>query len=141
MTRRYPQISRQVRRAVSAIAAWYRRSPVEASAIVLLGLGGAIYPPVWLLGAIVALGSHMWDYRDKWLGLALPLVLTLIAVAVGATTGSRASVGHGVHEGWVYGIVASRIFAVLGAWYLAWRSVHGRRPPVVPPWNRPHKIG
>jgi hypothetical protein len=131
---------RQVRRALTAFAAWYRRRPLEASAVVLLGLGGAIYPPVWLVGAFVALTSRLWDGRDKWLGLALPVLVTLIAIAVGVTSGGRASMGHGVHEGWVYGVAASRIAALLSAVYLGWRSVHGRRPPAVPPWNKPHKV-
>jgi hypothetical protein len=115
--------------------------PLEASAVVLLGLGGAIYPPVWLVGVVLALVSRIWDYRDRWLGLAVPVLLTIIAVALGVTKGGAVSMGHAVHEGWVYGLVASRAAAVLGASYLAWRSVHGRRPPVVPPWNRPHKVG
>jgi hypothetical protein len=134
-------VSRQARRALTALVAWYRRRPLEASAVVLLGLGGVIYPPVWLLGAGVALASRLWDYRDKWTGLALPLLVTLIAAAVGVANGSHVSVGQGVHEGWVYGVVASRLAAVLSATYLGWRSVHGRRPPAVPPWNKPHKIG
>jgi hypothetical protein len=138
---RAPVLSRHVRRTVAAAAAWYRRNPLEASAVTLLGLGGAIFPPVWLLGAVVALASRVWDGRDKWLGLALPVLLPVIAIAVGATDGGRVSMGHGVHEGWVYGVVASRIAALLSASYLAWRSVHGRRPPAVPPWNRPHKVG
>jgi len=131
----------QVRQALTAAAAWYRRRPLEASAVLLLGLGGAIYPPVWLLGAVAALPSRLWDGRDKWLGLALPLLLTIIAAALGVTVGGHMSVGHGVHEGWVFGVAGSRVAAVLGASYLCWRTVHGRRPPSVPPWNRPHKVG
>jgi hypothetical protein len=132
---------RQARRALTAVTAWYRRRPLEASAVVLLGLGGAIYPPVWLVGAAVTLASRLWDGRDKWLGLALPVLVTVIAIAIGVTSGGRASMGHGVHEGWVYGVVASRIAALLSAFYLGWRSVHGRRPPAVPPWNKPYKVG
>ncbi len=136
-----PVLSRRLRRTVTAAAVWYRRSPLEASAVVLLGLGGAIYPPVWLLGAVMALASHVWDGRDKWLGLALPVLLPVIAIAVGVTNGGHSSMGHGVHEGWVYGVAASRVAALVSASYLGWRSVHGRRPPAVPPWNRPHKVG
>ena len=136
-----PVVSRQVRRALRAIASWYRRTPLEASAVLLLGLGGVIYPPIWLAGAIVALASRLWDYKDKWLGLALPLVLTLVGIAVGAARGGHDSMGQGIHEGWVYGVVASRVAAALSACYLGWRSVHGRRRSAVPPWNRPRKIG
>ena len=85
--------------------------------------------------------SRLWDYRDKWVGLALPLLLTVIGTAFGVTRGGQVSVGEGVHEGWVYAVVISRIAAALGAGYLSWRTLHGRRPPAVPPWNRPHKIG
>jgi hypothetical protein len=140
-TLRDSALARQARRALTAVVAWYRRRPLEASAVALLGLGGVIYPPVWLLGAGVALASRLWDYRDKWAGLALPLLVTLIAAAVGVGNGSHVSVGHGVHEGWVYGVVTSRLAAALSATYLGWRSVHGRRPPAVPPWNKPHKVG
>jgi len=141
LTRRDPVLSRQAHRVLNAFAAWFRRSPLEASAVVLLGLGGVIYPPVWLAGAALALASRLWDYRDKWLGLALPLLVTLIGTAVGVANGGHVSVSQGVHEGWVYGVVTSRLAAVLSAAYLGWRSIHGRRPPAVPPWNKPHKIG
>jgi len=134
-------IVRRARPVIRGLRSWYRRRPLEASAVVVLGIGGASYPPLWLLGAALALASRLWDYRDKWVGLALPLLLTVIGTAFGVTRGGRLSVGAGVHEGWVYAVVISRIAAVLGASYLAWRTLHGRRPPPVPPWNRPHKIG
>ena len=134
-------IVRQARPVIRGVMSWYQRCPLEASAVVLLGIGGASYPPVWLLGAALALASHLWDYRDKWVGLALPLLLTVIGTALGVTRGGHVSVGEGVHEGWVYAVVISRIAAAFGASYLAWRTLHGRRPPPVPPWNRPHKIG
>ncbi len=140
-TRRDPVLSRQAHRVLNALATWFRRSPLEASAVVLLGLGGVIYPPVWLAGAAVALASRLWDYRDKWIGLALPVLLTLIGAAVGVANGGHVSVSHGVHEGWVYGVATSRLAAALSATYVGWRSVHGRRPPAIPPWNKPHKIG
>ncbi len=136
-----PVVARLVRRAANAVATWYRRTPLEASAVVLLGLGGAIYPPVWLLGAAVALASRLWDYKDKWVGLALPPMLTLIAVVIGVATAGNLSVHHSIHEGWVFGVAASRIAAALSAGYLGWRSVHGRRPPAVPPWTRSHTTG
>jgi hypothetical protein len=136
-----PVVPRLVRRAAKAVSGWCRREPVEATAVALLGLGGAIYPPVWLLGAGVALASRRWDYKDKWLGLALPPLLTLLGIVVGVTRGGHISVGHTVHEAWVYGVLSSRIAAVVGASYLGWRSVHGRRPPALPPWNRPRNAG
>jgi hypothetical protein len=128
--------------ALIRLASWARSNKVEAAAVVLLGLGGAIFPPVWLLGAVVALASRLWDLLDKWLGLAGPLLLTVISLAVGiAVAGSRGSLGMHVHEAWVFADLTSRVTALLGAGYLAWRSAHGRRPPATPPWSKPHKIG
>jgi hypothetical protein len=124
------------------LASWARSNKVEATAVLLLGIGGAIFPPVWLLGAAVALASRLWDLLDKWLGLAGPVLLTVISLAAGvAVAGSRGSVGMHVHEAWVFADVTSRVTAVLGAGYLAWRSAHGRRPPATPPWSKPNKIG
>jgi hypothetical protein len=109
---------------------------VEAIAVVLLGVGGVIYPPVFLIGALFALGSRTWHYRDKWLGLMLPVVLTVIGVTIGFAVGGGS---HGFHDGWVYLNIVSRIAAVLGASYLAWRSGPGRQPPPAPPWEKPHR--
>ena len=124
------------------LASWARRNKVEATAVVLLGIGGAIFPPVWLAGAAVALASRLWDLLDKWLGLAVPVVLTVIGIAAGiAAAGSGGSLGHHIHEGWIFADVISRLTAFLGACYLAWRSAHGRRPPATPPWSKPHRVG
>jgi hypothetical protein len=119
-----------------------RQNPIEALAVVLLGLGGAAYPPVWLLGAIVALASRVWDGLDKWIGLAGPVILLIIGTGAGiALGGSYTSAGSYMHETWIYLDVLSRVAAVLGTGYLVWRLVHGRRRPPQPPWNRPHKVG
>jgi hypothetical protein len=126
---------------VSRLASWAWRHKVEAAAVVLLGIGGAIFPPIWLLGAVVALGSRVWDLLDKWLGLAAPVVLTLISLAVGiAAAGSRGTLGLHMHEAWVFADVTSRLTALLGAGYLAWRSARGPRPPATPPWSKPHNV-
>ncbi len=118
-----------------ASGAW--QQPLEATAIILLGLGGAIFPPVFVLGALVALGSRFWHYRDKWVGLVLPPVLTIIVVAAGVAIGGRS---HGLHDGWVALNIVSRVAALLGAGYLAWRTGPGRRPPPAPPWHKPHRV-
>ncbi|MBO0830394.1 MAG: hypothetical protein J2P28_05470 [Actinobacteria bacterium] len=133
-----PAVRTSTGRLLAMLASWAARRPLEALAVILLGFGGAIYPPVYLLGAVVALGSRLWDYRDKWTGLTVPPILTVIGMAIGVAVGGRT---HGLHEGWVYLNVTSRLAAVLGAGYLAWRSAHGRRPPPVPPWNKPHRFG
>ena len=61
-----------VRRMSTAVVAWSREKTLESVATILLGVGGVIFPPIWLLGAVVALASKVWDYRDKWVGLAGP---------------------------------------------------------------------
>ncbi len=135
--RQGPSRSRQL---LARVGGWSRRNKLEAVAVTLLGLGGAIYPPVWLLGALVALASRLWDYRDKWAGLAVPVLLTVIGTAAGVAVGGRASFGHGMHEAWVFAVDISRATAVLSAVYLGWRAAHGRRPPAVPPWDKPHRV-
>lgn len=134
-----PAPSPLARRTVTMIArvasgAW--QQPLEATAIILLGVGGALFPPVFLLGALVALGSRLWHYRDKWVGLVLPPVMTIIAVAAGVAVGGRS---HGFHDGWISLNIVSRVAAVLGAGYLAWRTGPGRRQPPAPPWHKPHR--
>jgi hypothetical protein len=118
-----------------ASAAW--QQPLEATAIILLGLGGVIFPPVFLLGALVALGSRLWHYRDKWVGLVLPPLLTIIAVAAGIAIGGAS---HGLHDGWVCLNIVSRVAALLGAGYLAWRTGPGRQPPPAPPWHKSRRV-
>ncbi|HEY2079198.1 MAG TPA: hypothetical protein VGH53_22940 [Streptosporangiaceae bacterium] len=134
---RQPSRSRQL---LARVGGWSRRHKLEAVAIALLGLGGAIFPPVWLAGAAVALASRLWDYRDKWLALALPILLTVIGTAAGIAVGSRVSFGRGMHEAWVFAVDFSRVTAVLSACYLSWRAARGPRPPAVPPWDKPHRF-
>jgi len=132
-----PARSAVVSRSVTLLAGLAARAwqqPLETTAIILLGLGGAIFPPVFVLGALVGLGSKLWHYRDKWVGLVLPPVLTIIGVAAGIAFGGRS---HGLHDGWVSLNIISRVAALLGAGYLAWRTGSGRRPPPTPPWHKP----
>jgi hypothetical protein len=125
----------------SRLLARARRNPVEAAAATLLGLGGAAFPPVWLLGVVPALASRAWDYRDKWIGLAGPVLILVVGTALGITLGTRYdSFGPYVHEGWVYADILSRVGALAGTGYLVWRLSHARRAPTVPPWNKPHRV-
>jgi hypothetical protein len=119
-----------------------RRRPLEAAAVVLLGLGGLIFPPIWLIGAAVALMSRVWDFRDKWVGLALPIFLVIAGMGADVSLSpSQTSLGAYIKEAWIFGGHISRIVAVLGAIYLVWRAERGRRPPAVPPWNKPRRFG
>lgn len=130
-----------VRASARRLLAWARRNPVEAAAATLLGLGGAAFPPVWLLGVLPALASRAWDYRDKWIGLAGPVLILVVGTALGVTLGSRYdSFGPYVREGWLYADILSRVGAAAGAAYLAWRLTHARRVPTVPPWNKAHRV-
>jgi hypothetical protein len=130
------------RRLARTVAVRARRRPLEATAIVLLGLGGLIFPPVWLMGAAMALVSRVWDHRDKWIGLALPLVLVVAATIADVLLGaSYHSVSGYAREAWLFAGHSCRIIAVLGAIYLAWRAERGRRSPAIPPWNKPRRFG
>jgi hypothetical protein len=125
----------------TAVARFARQHPVETTAIVLLGLGGLIYPPVWLLGAAVAVASTHWDFRDKWVGLAGPPLLVIVGTGIGVALGGKHhSAGAYAHEAWVLADHLSRLLAVIGAAFLARRVQRGRRGPAPPPWNRPHRI-
>ncbi len=141
MTRAAGALAAAASRAGRGAVAFARRQPVEAAALVLLGLGGLIFPPIWLLGVVVALLSRLWDFRDKWLGLAGPPLLmiagTIVVVAVG---GKHGSIGAYAHEAWVAADYLSRIVAVASAVFLGLRARPERRQPPVPPWDRSRRI-
>ena len=134
---RRPSRSRQL---LATAGVWSRDHMLETIAMTLLGLGGVIFPPVWLLGAAVALASRLWDSRDKWVGLALPVLVTVLGTAAGIAVGGQVSFGHSMHDGWAFAVDVSRATAVLSACYLGWRAARGPRPPAVPPWDRPHRV-
>jgi len=112
-----------------------RQHPLEATAIVLLGLGGLIFPPVWLVGAVVALLSRLWDIKDKWIGLAVPAIVTIVGSAGLAMGARHLSAGDYVHAALMIGGYLIRAGAVIGAAYLAWRVHRGQRA-AAPPWRR-----
>jgi hypothetical protein len=136
-----PAAPSRIRSVASRAMALSRRHPLEAAAIVLLGLGGVVFPPVWFIGAGVAAASKVWDYRDKWAGIAGPVVLLIIGTSLGVALGSsHHQLGDYLHEVWIYLNVLSRLCAVAGTWYLCWRLTHARPAPDVPPWNRPRRV-
>ncbi|HET7012441.1 MAG TPA: hypothetical protein VFI65_00920 [Streptosporangiaceae bacterium] len=118
------------------------QNKVEILAIVLLGIGGAIYPPIWFIGALVALPSKKWDIKDKFLGVTFPVVVVVVGtVLVLVLGGQHSSIGQYAFEAWLGAERLSRIAAVGGALYLVWGLWRGRREPKQPPWNVPHKLG
>jgi hypothetical protein len=114
------------------------RDRLEAIAVALLGLGGAIYPPIWLVGVVIAVWSRKWDHRDKWLGLALPVFVVLFAaMLVVVLGGQRQTIGQYTTEFWLAAGRLSRVVAVLSAGYLLSRAVkyQGTRVKRQPPWT------
>ena len=116
-----------------------RQHPLECAAVILLGLGGLIFPPIWLLGALVALPSRLWDIKDKLTGLALPAVVAIVGGPAWRSGSSHTTGGAYFHEALNIGGYLIRAGAVLGAGYLAWRVQRGQRQPVEPPWRRQYR--
>jgi hypothetical protein len=134
-----PQTRRSSPAAAPLAEAWAlaRKHPLEAVAVVLLGLGGLILPfPFWLIGGLVALRSRRWDARDKWMALAGPplFALAVLLIRAGTSPGNffsdfyraRHDVGLSIRAG-----------CVLCASYLVWRLRRGPRLRTLPPWQRP----
>ncbi len=119
-----------------------RTHTVELIAVLLLGVGGAVYPPIWLIGAALALPSKKWDIRDKFFGITLPVLLAIVGTVLILVFGGRQStIGLYGHEAWLGAERLSRVLAVIGGGYLLWGLRRGRRTPRQPPWNVPHKLG
>jgi hypothetical protein len=128
---------RQLKRLGSVLLTIALRDRLETASLLLLGIGGAIYPPVWLIGAVIAVSSRKWDLRDKWLGLVLPVVAVVIGAALEVTFGAHFTAYHlYLVEAWVAASRLSRVAAILCALYLLWR-LHkhgGSRTRRLPPW-------
>jgi hypothetical protein len=127
------------------LASFWGGRRLEAAAVILMALGGLVYPfPVWLLGfalwllgVILAAASRQWSPNEKWAGIlgqvALVIAGTSVGLALGGQRHSLAAYGHEVLADSRYMI---QIAALLGAAFLAWRTYRGRRYPA-PPWRRP----
>ncbi len=130
-------LARQAWRVGASLLALAMRDKLETLAILLLGVGGAVYPPVWIIGAILVLISRNWDMSDKLLGLLLPVLLVVFgAVLVVTLGGVRTSMTQYGLEGWLAAGRLARVGAVIGAGYLL-RRVYRPRAPKPPPWSRP----
>jgi hypothetical protein len=129
-------------RPLLALVAIARRNKVEVLAVALLGIGGAVYPPIWLLGALVALPSKKWDTRDKFLGVTVPVLVVIVGTVLVIVFGGRHNtIGSYAFEAWLGAERLSRFAAAGGAAYLLWGLRRGRRKPKQPPWNLPHRFG
>ena len=115
-----------------------RKHPLEAVAVVLLGVGGLILPfPFWLIGGLVALRSRRWDARDKWVALAGPPLVAFVVLVIRAVTSTGnffSAFYHAAGNDLGLGIRAG---CVLCAGYLIWRLRRGPRVRTLPPWQRP----
>ena len=126
----------------SALVGIAVRAPLETIAVLVLGIGGAIYPPIWFVGGLIVVISRKWDLRDKWIGLAIPVVVVLFGATFAVVLGGeRTSYGSYAFEAWLAAGRLSRITAVLSAIFLLWRVHKGPRERRRPPWGTPHRPG
>jgi hypothetical protein len=106
--------------------------PIEIFALLLIGLGGVLFPPLpvgWILGTGLVWRSRSWTPRDKYRGDYLPLVVALAILLIGALT-SGVLGGHVLLEGYFAALVIANLLMPLGsAIYLA--AHIGRRLPIV----------
>lgn len=125
---------------VAAAAQLARAHKLETVAIVVLGLGGVLFPilpPVWPLGSLLAMLSRVWDIKDKALALFGPLLITATVAAMSAVVnrvpGNFVVIYfHAFADGAGYLL---RFGCVATAVYLAWRVYRGPREKI-PPWRR-----
>ena len=143
------QLADVTRSAAGRAAGFYRRHLAETAAIALMAIAGLIYPYpiwvvgffIWLIGAAIAALAKAWTPGDKWVGLVGPPTLVIAGTAVTlALGGTRSTMGAYVHEVLANSVPLIKISALAGAGYLAWRARRGSSGPLLPPWNRPHRI-
>jgi len=106
--------------------------PVEIFALLLIGVGGVIFPilPVaWVLGTGLVWRSRAWTPREKYFGAYLPLVVGLAILVISALA-SGIFGRHLLLEVAFLGFVIANLLMPLGtAIYLAARL--GRRLPIL----------
>jgi hypothetical protein len=114
-----------------------RKHPLEAVTVVLLGVGGLLYPfPLWLIAALVGTRSRRWDKRDKWAVLAGPPLFTLAGLVLLAATRQGSFFSVFFHAAGHDTSLLIRVGCVLWAGYLVWRLRRGPRSRPAPPWQR-----
>jgi hypothetical protein len=134
------RLSRVARAAGSGTLELAVSNPLEFGAVALLGIGGAAWPPVWLVGVALAMPSRAWDLRDKWTGLVGPVLLAILGTtAVLMLGGQHGSIGAYVYEAWLSAGRIGRAASLLGAAYLLRRLIRGRREPRQPRFDVPRR--
>jgi hypothetical protein len=119
-----------------------RRNPLEFLAVLVLGIGGAVYPPIWLVGVLLVLVSKKWAINDKLLGVVVPIIVVIVGTVLTLVFGGRhATISAYAFEAWLGAERLSRVAVFLGAVYLFATLRRGRRQPKLPPWNVPHRSG
>jgi hypothetical protein len=102
--------------------------PLEIVAILLIGVGGIVFPFVpiaWLIGTGLVWRSKSWSQREKYFGAYLPLVIGLAILLISALAAGVADLGF-----LLLGALVSGILLPLGtALYLGARL--GRRLPLL----------
>jgi|HubBroStandDraft_1064217.scaffolds.fasta_scaffold04950_5 hypothetical protein len=123
--------------AATWVTAIVRRNPLEAIAVALLGVGGAVYPPIWLIGVVLVLPSRKWSIRDKSIGIMVPILLVIVGtVLILVLGGQQNSLSSYAYEAWLGAERLSRAAVLGGGLYLFWALRRGRRKPKDPPWLR-----
>jgi hypothetical protein len=118
-----------------------RQHKLETAAVLLLGVSTFVFVfPFWLvvslLGGLVAIGSQIWNARDKWVGLTGPPVIALAGTIVSALLIGRGNFFSSYVEAFrLYVGYYYRAGSLLCAIYLA---LQARRGPQrrLPPWKR-----
>ncbi len=110
-----------------------RKFPREMLALVLLGLGGLLFPfPLWFAGAAIGLTSRVWSRSDKLTGLGGPLVITVVTVGIIGALNKNPGIAVDMHAyvaaAHADALLTLRITAALGAGYLGARLPRGDRP-------------
>ncbi len=113
-----------------------RKNPLEAVAVVVLGIGGLLLPfPLWLVGAVIAIFSRRWGKRDKWLALIGPpgfAVICMLLLGISGGGNFFHALADASHQ---FGLLL-RVGSLLSAGYLVWRLRSGPRRRKTPPWLR-----
>jgi hypothetical protein len=113
-----------------------RKNPLEAVAVLVLGIGGLLLPfPLWLVGGLIALFSRRWGKRDKWLALIGPpgfAVICMLLLGVSGGGNFFHALAQASHQ---FGLLL-RVGSLLSAGYLVWRLRSGPRRRKTPPWLR-----